>query len=380
MAAQALGGALAAPRKPGGAACATCPGRDAPCALPQPAGASVRLAVVGDYPTRGEAAEGRAWSGGGVRLLGRGLASIGLQRHEVHWSNAVLCDVAPKDVPKAAKLCAPRLLSELQAVGAPLLMPTGSHALQRIMGLAKRPNLQRWRGSVSHAPTTLGGPHALVLPTLDPVMVSRAERWKPLLEIDVARLGRVLAGGFTPPEAQEGRSIVVARTRETLTALLARLGPEVAFDVETVGLGPTHTALVCFVLSDGHTTMVVPWSRGLNGLESWWGVGEADVAHEVSEALATRVTVTHNGPAFDHIVAARYGIRIARWDDTLLAAHATQSHLPKNLAQVVSQHLDVGPWKQWDHNGSVDAMWQYCGLDGLYTILTWFAMRERVRA
>jgi hypothetical protein len=197
-----------------------------------------------------------------------------------------------------------------------------------------------------------------------------------VLETDIARVGRVLEHGFVAPEDEPGRELLIAKTREQLRAGLARLGPVVSGDVETVGLGPTATALVCLGFSDGRLTVVVPWSKASNGLEPFW-LDPSGVAAELSAMLATRIMVSHNGPAFDHIVMARYGIRITAWDDTLLASHALAGHMPKNLAHVATQHLDVPPWKQLEDRGaSIERLWVYNGRDCLYTILAWFEMRK----
>jgi hypothetical protein len=224
-----------------------------------------------------------------------------------------------------------------------------------------------------------------VCPTVHPAFVMRASAWGPIFEGDLERVGRVLADGFHPPEAHPTRTLVIARTRESLTQALALLlpGAPIAFDVETVGLGPTETALVCFGVSDGVTTVVVPWSRENNGIEPWWGVGTPDVAREVSEVFRTRVVVTHNGPAFDHIVAARYNLKIAEWDDTLLAQHAIAGHMKKNLAHVVTTvgdcALDVPAWKEQEDRGAdLARLWHYNGRDVLYTILAWQLMKGQV--
>jgi hypothetical protein len=198
-----------------------------------------------------------------------------------------------------------------------------------------------------------------------------------VLEIDVARIGRVLDHGFTAPEDSPERKLWIPKTRDSLRAALASLAHRaVSFDVETVGLGPTQTALVCYGLSDGALTVVIPWSKASNGLEPFWKDGGREAAELTSEALAYRAAVTHNGPAFDHIVAARYGIRIQRWEDTLLLAHAMAGHMPKNLAHVVTLYLDVPPWKQLEDRGvDIERLHVYNGRDCLYTALAWEASR-----
>lgn len=385
--------------KPAGAACATCPGRDAKCVPPEPARGRTHLVVVGEGPGRHELREGRPFIGQSGKMMVRAAKVLGLARSNVHWTNAILCDVKPHLMAKAAKACRARLQAELAEVRAPLVMPVGAWGLQGALGTSAKPQILKWRGSINphtfdsvgHGTASCGGVglgrvSSLVAPTVHPAFIMRAPQWRRIFEVDVERVARIAETGFTPPELQPGRRTVIARTRESLTAALADLipGAPASFDVETVGLGPTETALVCFGISDGVLTIVVPWSTASNGLEPWWGaVGGPDVAREVSAALASRVTVTHNGPAFDHIVAARYGIRIAAWDDTLLATHAIAGHLPKNLAHVVTTAGDgaiaVTAWKQQEsRSGSLDELHIYNGRDCLYTILAWYELRKEV--
>jgi uracil-DNA glycosylase family 4 len=415
--------------KPAGAACASCPGRDRKCVPAEPAHEHTRLAIVGEAPGFNELQQGRPFIGKSGRMLERGLRFLGLRRSEVHWTNAILCDVRPNDMAKAAKHCRARLQRELREAAAPVVMPVGAWGLQGAMNLSKKPQILKWRGSVNQhtygapngasdtTPTTslrperaagmssgreilgivgeraagsegsAGGPLvSFVCPTVHPAFVMRSAAWAPIFEGDVERVGRVLESGFTAPENQRGRRLIIARTRETLREALGLLQPgaDVSFDVETVGLGPTETSLVCFGISDGPVTLVVPWSLENNGIEPWWGCGSNDVAAEVSEALASRVVVTHNGPAFDHIVAARYRIRIVRWEDTLLAQHAVAGHMKKNLHHVVTTagecSLDVEAWKEReDRSASLDRLWVYNGRDCLYTILAWQLMKREVR-
>lgn len=355
-----------------GAACDTCPARGGKCVPPEYAafGATPKLAVVGEFPRGAELEHGIPLSGSGGRMLTRGLKTIGLSRHEVHFTNAILCKPPndPKQLAAAAKACAPRLRAELAAVAPTAVVPLGPLALRATLDHPKKLQILKWRGSVSRAPWA---PEPWVLPTLDPGFVLRAPKWGPVLETDITRVGRILENGFAAPEDSEGRVVVVPKTRDSLTHALGSLGGVVSGDVETVGLGPTSTSLVCLGFSDGKTTVVVPWSRASNGLEAFW-LDPAGVAAQISGALATRTVVTHNGPAFDHIVFARYGIHLGAWDDTLLATHALAGHMPKNLAHVVTQHLDVPPWKQLEDRGaSIERLWNYNARDCLYTILAW---------
>ena len=367
-----------------GAACDTCPARDGLCVPPEKAltPGRVRLAVVGEVPARQDAAEGRIFGGGAGRMLGRGLRTLGLARSDVHWTNAVLCDCKPRDWPKARKACAERLRRELAAVAPQAIMPLGPMSLQSSAALPRKPQILKWRGSVSEIELrgANGASRSWVLPTIHPTFVARAPKWGPTLEIDVARVGRVLRDGFVAPEDAPGRRLIVPKTLDALDVALALLEPgaDVSGDVETVGLGPTRTALVCQGFSDGTTTIVLPHSKASNGIEPFWGFPDR-VVERVNNMWAQHRCITHNGPAFDHIVFARYGFKIGKWGDTLLASHATAGHMPKNLAHVVTQILDVPPWKQLEDRGvDIERLWHYNARDCLYTILAWNLLKGQI--
>jgi len=367
--------------------CATCPARNGKLVAPEPAQQGARLVVIGEAPSRAEVEERRVFTGSSGRFLGRGLRTLGLQRSDIHWTNAILCECAPDDQREARKSCQTRLTAELGAAVAagaaahgspPVVMPVGALGLQGALATNKKTQILRWRGSVN--PIELGGVATHACPTLHPAFVMRSPAWGPVLELDVERVGRVMAQGFTPPELQPGRRIVIAKELATLRAELPQLGPEVGVDVETVGLGPTSTLLVCLALSDGSTTLVIPWSLGRDGRQPWWPGAEPRVAALISECLASRVSITHNGPAFDHIVLARYGLKVAAWDDTLLAQHAVASHLPKRLSHCVTLSLDVTAWKEFeDRTATIERLWIYNARDTLYTVLRWFDVKAELR-
>ncbi len=363
-------------------------------------GGKPRLAVVGEGPGRNEVERREPFVGASGRMMVHGLKQIGLKRHEVHWTNAVPCDVRPKDLPIARKCCAERLRLELAEAAPPVVMPVGALGARSSL-LSTRPTpILKWRGSVSKVTygtsiqaevratpseanlgaQTSGRCAAWVLPTIHPAFVMRARQWGPVFEVDFERVGRIMRHGFVPPEEQPGRRLLIAKDADTLDEGLALLAAchDIGHDVETVGLGPTHTRLVCFGLSDGTNTVIIPWSKGRDGREPWWPKPQ-QVAARVSQLWRTRRVVTHNGPAFDHIVSARYGLKINEWDDTLVAAHATHPELPKNLAHVVTMGIDVPPWKLLeDRTADLARLWIYNGRDALYMMLRWQQMKAEV--
>src|SRR5688572_25668508 len=101
------------------AACDTCPGKDAtyvPSSFPDK---KVRLAIVGEAPGWQEQKEGKPFVGASGQMLERIYSRAGINRSEIFFSNAVLCNIKNKDdLDAARKCCAKRLTEELRASGA----------------------------------------------------------------------------------------------------------------------------------------------------------------------------------------------------------------------------------------------------------------------
>lgn len=368
----------ALPKLPG-ADCSNCPGRDQPFVPPESSNGRKSLAIVGEQPGGTELQRGRPFIGASGRLLMKGVSFLGLTRDQVHWTNAVPCKVKDRELTAARKCCASRLVTELGASGAGVIMPVGAHGTRSVLGLKSAP-IMAYRGTISRTQLVAGAAPVYVCPTLHPAFVMRAPLWAPVLERDVVRIGRVLRDGWVPPEQREDRRFIYVRRESQLQAALDTMQTQdIGFDVETVGLGPTETLLVCFALSSGPSTVIVPWAKHSAGVRQWWRSPHR-IAGIVGDWLEDRIAVTHNGPTFDHIIAKRYGLRIRRWEDTLQAAHALESHLPRGLARVASSYLDVGPWKQQDHSKRLTDLWTYNGRDTLYTILSWRETEKRLDA
>jgi DNA polymerase I-like protein with 3'-5' exonuclease and polymerase domains len=371
------------------ARCSNCPAKDARTVAPDSVGPGTRLVLIGDGPSNSDLGEGRLGATAGYQQMLRDLRHAGIPPASVHITNATLCKPKSGQLEACRKACAGRLHAELaQAVKTAtgerarlLVSPLGSLALQTVLRSKKTTSLFKWRGFVHVDPSTGAGDGWLVVPTLAPWLVWSLPKWRPAQAADIARLGRLHAarGDWQPPEALEGREALVCRTVSELRAALKRLGPIVSFDVETVGLGPTETALTCFGLSDGKLSICVPWSRDLAGAAKWW-TRPADIARMVTKACSTRTVITHNGPAFDHVVAARYGLHFPIWEDTLNMMHALDGHLPKGLAYLVGTALDAPPWKQAPHSDNVQQLWGYNLQDVLYTRLAYDALPPRLAA
>jgi uracil-DNA glycosylase family 4 len=324
-----------------------------------------------------EVEERRPLCGGIGRTIERALyRHCGMQRSDVHWTNAVACAVPERELAAARKCCAERLRLELEeaASSPPTTVVLGPWALQSAARLSRKPDIKKFRGAVIETDDPVRGERsvpATILPTIHPMLVMRDPLWDGILQADFARVGRVLRGGYTRPEDVPGRRTVIPRTVEELQVALAGLGDSVAVDVETNGLDVYSIDLVCFVVADQQTAVVVPWSKTQQGEGAFFNGRQPEARALVNAALACRTSITHNGPLFDFTVLSRHGIQIRHWEDTQAAYHVVTSNFPKRLSHVATCYLDVPPWKEWNHGTDLTALWNYCGRDGFYTRLAW---------
>lgn len=366
--------------KPAGAACAQCPLRSMAC-VPTERAAHPKLAIVGEAPGRNEVEQGIPFIGQSGKKLDRILSRLGIRREDVLWTNAALCGVPrDKDVGAAARACRDRLQADL--VGVPIVVPVGAHAVHSVLRLPRKPKIMDWRGFVVREE------NRIVLPTVHPAFVLRSPLWEPVIQNDFERVARILKNGWVAPENLNNRISISIKTVEALRRELRGFGHFVSVDVETTEEPAWKNRLLCLSITDVQTekTVVIPWVRELDGTGGYFGPRQQEVADFLSDFLVQRRSVTHNGPAFDHIVLNRHGIEVGEWDDTLIAHHAFASHMPQNLGHVTTMYVDAPAWKQEQkqrqQRGELRVtkdLHRYNGRDTLYTALDWKGMQEDLR-
>jgi uracil-DNA glycosylase family 4 len=362
-----------------GADCGSCPSRKSKLVPCQPAKLPLQLIVVGEYPDSAAEEAKRPFGGSAERFLLHKLKrQAGIDPDAVHFTNAVACPTPKEDMTAAVRCCRGRVLQELSGLPAAPVLALGAHALQVVVGFKTKRSITAanknpgFHGSVIdlHDPVReIPNAPRLILPTLSPKFTLKAPLWEPIFDTDLMRAGRVVRNGYTAPERQPGRRCVVVDSVDSLRGELGKLDVRVAFDIETTGLYLLTVDMVCFVISDTHTAVVVPWTKTQFGEGMFFNGRTEEAVEIINAALATRITTTHNGPLFDHPIAARFGIKPAQWEDTMTGYHVLTSHLPRALSHVVGCFVDAPPWKHWNHGTDLRALWEYCGRDGLYTQL-----------
>lgn len=356
--------------KPAGAACEECPLREAACVRTERHQLRPKLAIVGEAPGATELLKGRPFIGPSGQLMNKMLRAIGIEREEVLWTNAALCEsTQDKELRKAAKACQDRLQRELEGIS--FVVPVGAYALGSVLKLPEKPRILKWRGFV------VRDGERTVMPTVHPAFVLRSPEWREVIGIDMKRIERVMRTGWLPPEKLKGRTRVLVKSVHALRREVAKLERVISLDVETTEEPATENRMICFSMTDvsGKHTVVVPWSQDAAGNGLFFGSDQQRARDIVNDALRTRVSVTHNGPSFDHIVLDRHGIYVGEWEDTLIAHHTFASHMPQRLSHVVSVYIDAPAWKE-EREDTIRDLYRYNGRDTLYTALAWGEMQE----
>jgi uracil-DNA glycosylase len=252
-------------------------------------------------------------------VLDKALSKGKVNREECHITNTALCrGESDRDNERAAKCCAPRLLRELRELSPDIpILTLGKCAARAVLGVrsilvargfvwaakeidsvqaalkkAHKAQGQKKEEGVLKA-ETLAGRAALsgrtVLPTIHPAFVLRADTWNPIFQLDMARACRAANGELGPLE--DGGSHEVG----DLTVLRG-MGDVVSCDIETDGVKPLETKMLCVGLSDGKKTAVIwPWKK--------------KYARPLGKWLGTRRSVVfHNGWNFDVLVMRQHGV------------------------------------------------------------------------
>lgn len=164
------------------------------------------IAFVGEAPGRTEIVGGAPLIGPSGQLLETILKQYGVERQEVHLTNATLCHYPEslfKKLPKEAiEACRPRLMAELKEVGATTVVPMGNSAVQSVFppAISKKGITQLRAGRPKRS--ELLGPDITVVPTFHPAFCLRSQERTPHLILDVhkAILGDDLPQLWYEPE------------------------------------------------------------------------------------------------------------------------------------------------------------------------------------
>ena len=312
-----------------GALCSECPCNGYVVVPPNPPASGQEVPdalIIGQDPGHLEVWQRKAFIGASGKKLNKVLERYGLNRARMGITNACLCLPNDEDRPKAMKCCAPRLQREIEALPKSVpIVPLGAHAIKSALG--RKVSILKARGFVWKKD---GREY---FPTLHPAFVARDDTQYPLFAIDFQRLSKRIREGHIalcePPNYHVPRSIDELK----LALSLFKRSKWVSCDIETSREQPTVAKLQCIGISDGKSTVVVPWVPFFR--------------HLLREFFKTKEVNGHNFFAFDSIVLDLHGIPIAvkTIQDTLIAHHGYASHFRQGMDHCCSVYMDCDPWK-----------------------------------
>jgi len=370
-----------------------------PYAPPAP-GKKLRLVVVGEGPGRKEEILKTPFVGLTGERLNEEIEAVGLNREEMHVTNATLCvGFDDKENERAVECCAPRLLRELAVLPADVpILAMGKAAAKSVLGVKSILLARGFVWTAREISTSIDSADAAVrkaerefaaargdkkvrakkaiveaklrretlfwrnklagrtiFPALHPTFAFiHNETWAPIFRIDIDRCARFVRRELRLEDladriervktlkefkARKRVFVVTDSASEILKAGKALAGT-VSVDIETEStqpLSPLTVKILSVQIADVDRAIVIgPWDAKLH-------------AKALTELLSPRTIVFHNGFNFDQPALERPGEDVVidpkKVEDTLVAHHAFASQYPQRLDHVVSTFVDSGPWK-----------------------------------
>ncbi len=319
-----------------GCKCDACP-LQACTPVPPQAVTKPVLTILGEAPGASEVEEGKPFIGASGRLVEKATKENGLARANLHITNTLLCrppkQFSPGEWKAALACCAPRLEQELGFDRDRPILALGGKALQALTGRAK---ITPWMGA------ELKSPFGRVLPALHPAACLRKPAYISVFRIYFQR-AVLMARGQLPdwrwPE------LVVEPGRRMVEALeeLSRAGKPIGVDVETGGLDPLSSPLLCVGVANEDLAVSVPWD---------WRGAEAEV-DALRQLLASDLTKVLHNAQHDLLTCQAHGIQVSGdIFDTMLAHVIAAPQLAHDLGFVASLEFHAPRWKTEFHNES----------------------------
>lgn len=365
--------------------------------VPPEVNQNASLMVAAEAPGPDEVQFNRPLIGQSGQEIMQGLATIGVNRSDVNWTNAFLCRPPNNDLDRllrrmkkenkareAAGLepylspmeaCHPRFVEELRLqqdvialgkIGAQSI--TGTN--RSIFDLRGMPldGILAGDGRFHTTAYFAASPNEFitklrVVPTVHPAFVLRQKRWRKPFRVDLARAIRWFRGTLQWKEPQK---LFIPTPQQLEDFILRAKHPFVVSDVETDAKEPLIAKLRCIGFSTTEFGMVVPL-LSIDGHTHFYdsATEQAIIDIMVAHYRDPRILkVGHNFGYYDRIVIRRQlGADPDPIVDTILLHRGVESELPHNLGFVGSLYTDVmDAWKA-DHTAtqakSDQDLWDY---------------------
>lgn len=412
-----------------------------PIASSPPVG-NPKLLVIGESPGPQDILEGQHFFGKPGEILDQGLMIGELDRSDVVFSNAVLCQphlplrdfqskLSKNLLPGIRGLdpvhaCAPRLqaeLAEYRRLGVDVILPIGGVALQTVAEIhgLKYGSGKALRGiptvatikNQHGAPIDLsdridpktGKSGPIIVAALHPQFGLKGNRvYLQVIREDIAKACRIAKRGYVdwklPP------SITISQDGDAYSAdhwiriidWVTENADTVTIDIETDGIKVNKCRIRCIGVyaktatpnpftHDTELAFVIPLIRR-NG-SSWWSSDDFDqIRVACCRMIDKKIVVGHNVVNFDLTVLYRHGFhsnRDKRALDTMIAHHCSiEAELPHSLSFLMRRLFEAPMHKHdVDHKGSDDGetdfdLHYYCVSDIVVTGRAWPFMEQWV--
>ncbi len=323
-----------------GAKCESCPLSATRDAVPPepPVTDRAHCFIVGESPNATDEVFHRPFSGETGLLVNDLLDWQATPRSFSHLTNSILCRpgvrMSPGEWKKAIKCCSGRLEGELATIpDQSYILAFGARAMSALTGHA---SITAWRGYPLDATLrSLSDRNIRVFPTFHPGYILQHPHLLPILKQDVARFfdwkqGRLTEWVWPDNIVDEGPDMIEALERMLNAS-------DVGVDVETGGINPFTSELLCVGLADRHGAISVEWPPRDRRIE-----------FAVRDILRLQsIGKTFQNGNFDKISLERWGIDYATDDefDTLIAHRVVAPGSPHDLGFIASMELGGPRWK-----------------------------------
>jgi uracil-DNA glycosylase family 4 len=379
-----------------GCDCSSCPLRDThgtlrPAAVP--AGRQPSLLLIGEAPGFQDLSMRAQFAGREGEVLDAALEYLGHSRRDVYLGFVVLCrpprKLSPAEWRKALTCCRPQLdatLSEFSRV------PVVAFDKWALASFTDHENIYAWAGSPL--------PHETqnwVLGTLGPGVSVRKEGWpyRPVLYIHLERAfklceGRLGAWGWPVIHISPGPAMVKALQN------IFEAGLPVGFDVETQGVDPLTSTVMCMAVANKDVAVSIPWAQYFSKNQCVQGLESYEHGPEIGRLFAkilkskTIEKWCQNG-IHDLATAHALGLTVNNYTfDTMLAHNVVAQGRKHDLGWIACEEYHAPRWKEEKHTASnekgaakfanrlPEELKTYNAKDAYMTCILGYKLKERV--
>jgi len=339
-----------------GPSCAECPLRGKSDIFGMQGRSDASFVVVTDAPNWRPEAWGRYLSNASVSLLSKAMQSEGFVKEDFAYHPQVRCPYNPdeyttKEKSKIAKCCRPYLVDAIRKHKPKVVIPLGVEASKQVFGRAVK--ITKVRGMPTR---TEEFGRTVVLPMLNPVMVSIYPQHTSVFRADCSTLGRLADNDYN---IQDSASSAMGEYEfiDDLQFLIDKRPDRIAYDTENTGLrwfAPDAKILTMQFSVEPGKAYMLPWDHPDRPQSAR---AKSRLRRQLAKLLCNPDTIVVGQNAkYDAVYTyAQTGIRYPVGGDTLLLATLLdENSYTKNLDDLVKRYVPDMAGYADEFNSSVD--------------------------